>query len=96
MSESITKADLQSAVENAIREAAPLVDAKHIVNDWLYHNGIAFVEMYGTWFFQDNRLGFEGRKIDENRFTYAEALTFALEFVKQHIQEQAVAEKVGE
>lgn len=78
----VTKQDLQ----DAIREAAPLVDANKVLRNWLFQNGIALCELNdATWMFQDNRPGFEGCLIEGTRPTYAEALIFALEFVKAHL-----------
>lgn len=83
--EVLTKQDLQ----DAIRTVAPLVEANPVLREWLRQNGIDLYNNQGTWFFQDNRPGFEGTAIQDTCATYAEALIFALEFVKKHLQETA-------
>lgn len=84
---------IDDAVAKGIREAAPFYEAWPILHEWLAQNGVVLGDGGSLgWRAMDTRPGFKGTPFPQKFNNLSEALAFALEHVKQHLQTEATHE----
>lgn len=85
---------VDDVVAEGIRKAAPFYEAWPVLTDWLAKNGIALGDGGSMgWRAMDMRPDHKGKPFPQTFSNLSEALTFALEHCKQHIETEAARDE---
>lgn len=77
-------------IRQVLNEVAPLYEAEKVLKEWLHANGIAYGTDGYSYRCLDMRTSTRGAPIPDRFTTYAEMLTFALQYVKDNIVREAI------